>query len=251
MRFLLLGIALLSGSAYADNKIYEWVLKQYEAKNVTVIDSQVVGLIDGEVHLAVVARDVDAERDIDTSGKEQYLGVFKQSQGKSIGIALVRLESVGSGYGYGVEIKNGSIFLTSTYCHHGYHINRYQFKNIGKQLKLVGVESLFGTTFAEYAGLENYLAYCADRSDCGSIESGNSYNFISSTSICWLEIFSENKLPPKRQNPYQPRGVQQKMSFKKKVLQLQLLDGFYIEKFSFPKSCYFDYKKRLHVFNPQ
>ena len=248
MRLLLLVIALLPGSAYADDKIYEWLLKQYEGKNVTVIDSQSVGLIDGEEHLALVARDIDEKRDADTSGKKQYLGLFKQSQGKLVGIALARLADVGGQEYPRAEIRNNSIFLTTTYCHHGCYYHRYQFNNIGGQLKLAGFESLFDTTFAEYAGIENYLVYCANRSDCGSVASGNSYNYLSSTSICWLEIVPDERPDSKRPYPFQPRGVQHKMPFKK--ASLQLLDGFDTEKYFPPKSCYFDYKKKLHASNP-
>ena len=67
MKYFPLIIALLSSRAYADDKIYEWILKQYEAKNETVIDKEVDSLIDGESHLVIVARDVDVEREADTS----------------------------------------------------------------------------------------------------------------------------------------------------------------------------------------
>ena len=242
-------IALLPGSANADDKIFKWILKQYEAKNVTVIDSQVGGLIDEEAFIAVVARDVDPELDIDTSGKKQYLGLFKQSQDKLVGVALARLAHVGDQNHPRVEIKNNSIFITTTYCHHGCTSVRYQFNSVGKQFKLVGVEYLSGTTFAEYAGIENYLAYCAEKPDCDlDVASGRSYNFLSSTSVCWLQTASLSKPSPAPQSPYQPRGVQHKMPFKK--VDLRLLDGFDIETFSLPKSCYFDFRKKLRVDNP-
>lgn len=244
MRLLLFIIALLPDSTYANDDIYKWILKQYETNNTTVIDSRSIGLINGEEYHIVVARDVNSP-DGGTSEQEQYLGLFKKSQEKFELVSLAHLPYVGDQEQPMTEIKNNSIFLTTTNCHHGCNNQRYQFNYIHGQFKLTGFEHQFDTTFAEYSGIDNYLAYCADRTDCGSISTGNSYNFISSTSICWLEISPEDKVKPKRKNPYQPRGVQHLMSFKNAPL--QLLDNFDTRKFSAPKSCYFDYKKKLHA----
>ncbi len=246
MKLLLFVIALFPGSTYADDKIYEWILKQYEANNTTIIDNQSVGLINGEEYHIVVARDVN-ERNGNTSEQEQYLGLFKKSQGKLEPVSLAHLAYVGDQEYPMTEIKNNSIFLTTTNCHHGCYNQRYQFNHIDVQFKLTGFEYLFDTTFAEYSGIDNYLAYCADRTDCGSVATGNSYNFISSTSICWLEVLPEDKAPPKRKNPYQPRGIQHEVTFESAPL--QSLDSFDTKKYSTPKSCYFDYKKILHTSN--
>ena len=142
MRFTFLVVIFLSGSIYADDKIYEWMLKQYEAKNETIIDNQVDVNIDGEPHFVIVARDVDAERDADTSTDKQYLGVFKKIQGKFVSVALARLTDVGYQEYPIAEIKNNAIFLMTTYCHHGCYYKRYQFKKINQRLKLVGFEEL-------------------------------------------------------------------------------------------------------------
>lgn len=242
MRFLLFSIALLPGSANADDKIFKWILRQYEAKNPTVIDSQVGGQINGEEFIAIVARDVDPEMDVDTSGKEQYLGLFKQSQDKLVGVALARLAHVGDQNHPRVEIGNNSIFLSTSHCHHGCGDTRYQFKNVGQQLKLVGIESQ-GETWCSYHDDKNAPA------DCNySVRSGNSYNLLSSTTICWSEIEPEGQLPSNPPKQYQPRGVQHKMTFSKMVL--PLLDGFNLDKFLLPKSCYLDSNKRVHVYEP-
>ena len=234
MRFTFLVVIFLSGSIYADDKIYEWMLKQYEAKNETIIDNQVDVNIDGEPHFVIVARDVDAERDADTSTDKQYLGVFKKIQGKFVSVALARLTDVGYQEYPIAEIKNNAIFLMTTYCHHGCYYKRYQFKKINQRLKLVGFELC-----------EHKEANCNF-----GVAYGNSYNYLTSTSICWLDItpMTEAEAKPDRVNQYQPRGVQHKMLFKKTPL--KLLDGFDTNTYSPPKSCNFDYRKKLHLSTP-
>ncbi len=249
MKYFPLFIALLSSRAYADDKIYEWILKQYEAKNETVIDKEVDSLIDGESHLVIVARDVDVEREADTSADKQYLGVFKKIQGKLVGVALARLADVGDQEYPIAEIKNNSIFLMTTYCHHGCYYKRYQFKKISRRLKLVGVELLGTTLFYNFAGVDN----CERNANCDfGVAYGNSYNYLTSTSICWLDItpleMTKNEAKPDRINQYQPRGVQHKMLFNKTPL--KLLDGFDTNTYSPPKSCNFDYRKKLHLSTP-
>ncbi len=252
MRFTFLVVIFLSGSIYADDKIYEWMLKQYEAKNETIIDNQVDVNIDGEPHFVIVARDVDAERDADTSTDKQYLGVFKKIQGKFVSVALARLTDVGYQEYPIAEIKNNAIFLMTTYCHHGCYYKRYQFKKINQRLKLVGFELLSTTLFYDFAGIDNYLALCEHKeANCNfGVAYGNSYNYLTSTSICWLDItpMTEAEAKPDRVNQYQPRGVQHKMLFKKTPL--KLLDGFDTNTYSPPKSCNFDYRKKLNLSTP-
>lgn len=238
MRFLLsiITLTLLSGSTYADEKTYKWVLKQYEAQDGSIIDSQTVGLINNAPYLAIIAK-----QDADSAETAWFLAVFKQSQTKYEGIALAHLPNIGLSP-YSVEIKKNSLFLTSGNCHHGCYDDRYQFKNIEQQLKLVGVESQ-GQTWCSYYDEKNAPT------DCNySVRSGNSYNLLSSTTICWSEIEPEGKPPSNPQKQYQPRGVQHKMTFTK--IDLPLLDGFNLDKFSLPKSCYFDSNKRVHVYEP-
>ena len=105
------------------------------------------------------ARDVDVEREADTSADKQYLGVFKKIQGKLVGVALARLADVGDQEYPIAEIKNNSIFLMTTYCHHGCYYKRYQFKKISRRFKLVGVELLGTTLFYNFAGVINIIKF--------------------------------------------------------------------------------------------
>ena len=238
MKFLLsiITFALLSGCTYADEKTYKWVLKQYETQDRSIIDSQTVGLMDSSPYLAIIAK-----QDTDSAETTWFLAVFKQSQTKYEGIALAHLPNIGLSP-YSVEIANNSLFLTSGNCHHGCYDDRYQFKNVEQQLKLVGVESQ-GETWCSYYDEKNAPA------DCNySVRFGNSYNLLSSTTICWSERGAEGGAPSRLPKQYQPRGVQHKTTFPK--TDLPLLDGFNLDKFSLPKSCYFDSKKRVQVYAP-
>ena len=170
-----------------------------------------------------------------------------------MGVALARLADVGNQEYPIAEIKNNSIFLMTTYCHHGCYYKQYQFKKISRRFKLVGVELLGTTLFYNFAGIDNYLALCERKVNCDfGVAYGNSYNYLTSTSICWLDItpveMTESETKPDRVNQYQPRGVQHKMLFKKTPL--KPLDGFDTNTYSPPKSCDFDYRKKLHLSTP-
>ncbi len=214
----------------ASQDSYELVLKQYDAKNSSLINSE-DGQIDGERYLAVITK----------QEMGQLLTVFRRNSTRYIGVAQAELPDSPTSFST-VTIEKNSIFVETSFCHHGCTDARYQFKKIDRLFKLVGVES-HGETWCSYYDEKNAPADCNN-----SVRFGSSYNLLSSTSICWFEIEPEGKAPSKLPKQYQPRGVQHKMTFSK--VDLPLLDGFNPDKFSLPKSCYFDYKKRVHVYTP-
>lgn len=218
----------------AHDKTYEWFLSHAAAT--------LTGTVNEKSIILIIARDTSLD-------EHQYFGVFEIEHNRNVRIALARLEMHDSNSdGYSLEIKNNSIYLTTNYIHHGVYNHRYQFKDVSGKLKLVGYEALSGELFHAFAGVDNYMKLCSKNAKCPEyVYSGTSYNYLSSTSICWAEFISEGSIypEPRGSNRYQPRGIQHKMSFAKS--ELQLLDGFDEDKFVLPKSCYFDFKKKLHV----
>ena len=223
-------LSLFSVGAHADEKNYNWVLEQYEAKS-SEINSYSAGEVDGEKYLAVIAGHDDP-----------LLTVFKRGPTRYIGVA----QSVSLPFDSSVEVRNNSIFLATSSCHHGCNYWRYQFKNVGQLLKLVGVESQSETNKCYYGAEPD-----AQSSDCKNheVQFGNSYNFLASTTICWFDtryVDDEGhtkQAPQKVLKAYQPRGIQHKMELQR--IDLPLLDGIFIYKLSLPKSCYFDYNRKL------
>lgn len=228
--FVVACLCLLPAVSFARDDPYAWALKQYKAKEDSVKKS-VEGEVDGERFLAViVSREFDA-----------LLAVYKREAMRYVGVGQMNLPESPTSLSE-VEIKGNSIFVEVSFAHHGSSDTRYQFKKVDGRFRLIGVESENGT-WRTYYDEKNAP------SDCQSeVNSGNSYNLLSLNSICWVEIVPESKIGSKRSKKYQPRGVQHKMAFSK--VELPLLDGFNPEEYSPPESCYFDYKKRLHLPKP-
>lgn len=221
---------LLPAISSAGSDSYEWVLKQYVAKDDSVQNS-VEGQMDGEHFLAVIAK---GETGL-------LLAVFRRDSMQYVGVGQIDLPDSPPSLTT-VAIAKNSIFVETSFCHHGCTDTRYQFKKVDSLPRLVGIESQ-NETWCSYYDEKNAPPDCNN-----SVRSGNSYNFLSSTTICWSEIEPEGKAPSKRPKQYQPRGVQHGMTFSK--VELPLLDGFNLDKFSLPQSCYFDYKKTVHVYAP-
>jgi hypothetical protein len=221
---------LLPVISSADGDSYKWVLKQYDAKDDSVLNSE-EGQMGGEHFLAVIVK-----REIGL-----LLAVFRRDSIRYVGIGQMDLPD-SPPFLSTVEIAKNSIFVETSFCHHGCTDTRYQFKKFDSLLRLVGIESQ-NETWCSYYDEKNAPPDCNN-----SVRSGNSYNLLSSTTICWSEIEPEGKAPSKLPRQYQPRGVQHKLTFSK--VELPLLDGFNLDKFTLPKSCYFDYKKVVHVYVP-
>lgn len=229
---ILMGSGLLQAVAYAGDMSYEWVLEKYQAQEESAILSSGAGTIDGDRILAVITRDDMGE----------LLTVFKQEATRYVGIAQTKSTDGFPSYVSTVVVTDNSLFLKAGNCHHGCFERRYQFKNLGGQFKLVGFEWQ-GDTLCTYYDEKNAPPDCNS-----SVRSGNSYNLLSSKTICWFEIQPASSGPRKTPKPFQPRGVQHEMRFS--PIALPQLDGFDLDKFSSPRSCYFDYKRRVHVVEP-
>jgi hypothetical protein len=94
--------------------------------------------------------------------------------------------------------------------------------------------------------------YAGDESpSCNKYEvmAGTSYNFLTSSAICWRETFNaiqqeKFKKAQRRFDKWLPpnNGVRHKMAFQ--PVNLPLLDGFDIYG-PLPKTCYFDHKNKV------
>lgn len=218
-------IGLLPAVAYAKDTSYEWVLEKYDSKEESVIVSSAVGQIDGKQFLAVITRqDLGA-----------LLTVFRRDSARYVGIAQTKYMNGFPSHISTVAVANNSLFLKTGDCHHGCYHDRYQFKNIDQLFRLVGVEFQKNTLSCYYYGT-NAPPQC-EKYD---VRSGNSYNLLASTSICWLETIQSTRKVPKS---YQPRGEQRKMILPQ--ITLPSLDGLDLDNLSLPK-CDIDFKKRLY-----
>jgi hypothetical protein len=230
-------ISLISHSASANEQFYKWAFGQYKAKDTDIIEKSIVGKIDNQTYLVLIAK-------MPNDNQMKFVVYDESTINKPINIAIGEL-SESPPWSYNVEIKKNSIFLTSGYCHHGCHEYRYQFKKINNTFRLVGADSQFDTIAVYFDGA-NAMAACNKMNDEGGrnmcaeaeVSSGNSYNLLNSTSICWFDNTSKNKL-------FSPRGSQQKIISQK--ANLPLMDGFNPENTTLPKTCYFDYNKKWHV----
>lgn len=224
-------LSALSVSAYADEKYFDWVLERFEAKDEAAIASYSVGQMNGEQHLAIIARREDPQ-----------LVVFKGSPSGYTGVAQTFSLPLDSS----LKIRKNSIFLETSFCHHGCTSERYQFKYVDGVLRLIGVESQRDTNGCYYDE-KNMSSNCEKH----EVRSGNSYNLVALSSICWLETTyvddeaGTNRTPHKVPELFQPGGVKHKMALQR--IDLPRLEGFDLyNRFSLPKSCYFDYSRKLH-----
>ena len=209
--------------ACADDSSYEWVLEKYNSKQESAIVSSAVGQIDGEQFLAIITRHDLGER----------LTVFRRDSTRYVGIAQTKYMNGFPSYVSTVAVADDSLILESGYCHHGCYDYRYRFKNIDKAIRLVGVDSQNETLSCNYYGT-NAPPQCEEY----ITRSGNSYNLLASTTICWLETVPLSK---KVFRSYQPRGEQRKIALQQ--ITLLSLEGFDLDNVSLPKSCNIDFKK--------
>jgi hypothetical protein len=234
--------AITLNDSYANDQRYDWILEQYENKESSgsdAIHDYKTGQIDGEQYLAIIANR--------TSPKEEdfhpFILIFKGNLKDHTAIAQEDLQ-YDNVVAYSVEIKENSIYLMHTNAHHGVFDERYQFKKINQSFRMVGAETQ-SSQLGCYASGE-FSPGC----DTYDVWSGNSYNFLTSTTICWQETIPlENQQRSKEardryQKWHQPkRGVRHQMKFTQ--MNLPLLEGFdFFEPF-LPNSCSFDHKNRL------
>jgi hypothetical protein len=220
-----------------------WLYQNINNAEVVVQYSQ--GKIDGEVYTAFVANRGNPNED-----RRPVIVIFGSADGQHE--LLIEFEI---GDGASSRVENNSIYIRQDYAHHGIRFVQYQFKRVGGEFMMVGVESQ-DMSLSDYSVSEKER----DAPDYRNQEmwSGTSTNFLASQSNCWLKMLDvsdspENLIQQKEAEHLFERGARPKNAVtgkirfpKKKLLPLSMFapDGKLIVS-SYP-SCYFDYKKRLH-----
>lgn len=235
--FLLL--ACLSDAWCASDTPYDWVLQQYSNKDPSEIAAQTEGRIDGAQYVAIIAR-----RTSPTSSDGPVILIFRGPLDRPAVVATIDLQGDYAG-GYSVAMKNDSIYLEHWVGHHGWHGGRYQFKQVDNAFRLIGAEYQ-AQQLGCYAGDES--PKCSTR----EVWSGASYNFLTSSAICWQQTISlrnERSISEagrRSERWLQPKGgVRHQMPFR--PINRPSLDGFNFLAFSLPNACYFDHKNKLQL----
>jgi hypothetical protein len=218
---------------FADGKNYEWVPKQYsDAGEEAEIIELANGQIDGEEYIALLSR-ISADHN-------ETMFVFKKTRNRHTLIAKIKNFYTIQNR---VDIKNNSIYLESGTVYHGTYDTRYQFRRIGNKFKMIG---------AEYQA--QHLLCDSGEESChydGSVWSGDSYNFLTSSAICWQELIFDlgGQKYAEVNDRYQKwlpskNAVSHQMKFR--PIKLPLLDGFDLDlDFELPATCYFDNRNKL------
>jgi hypothetical protein len=235
--FLLL--ASLSRVAYASDNTYSWVLKQYASKNISDISAHTDGQIRGVRYIAIIANRTSPAQDVDPTAK---ILIFRKDKEALSIIAAIDLQDDNIN-GYSVTIKNDSFYLEQWFLHNGSSGMRYQFKKINNIFKMIGFDAQ-SQTLGCYVGLES------DNCDEYEFISGNSYNFLTSSSICW-QMKSHNKRELEEASQSLQKFVRPKQivshQMKFKPVSLPLLNGFKFSNFVLPSACFYDVKNRLEI----
>jgi hypothetical protein len=256
---LLLLLAISLGTSCAENVSYDWLIAQYkkDMENDSITE-YAEGRIDGEEYVVITV-----SRSSPTVEYEPMILVFRKTADRFEAIAKIDLQGDHS-WEYGATIKNNSLFLEYWHAHHGWHGIRYQFKQINGKFRLIGGESRSMTLLDNYAGDEGSEDESMntgddiddDYSPPDEVWSGISYNFRTSSALCYQEIVNSrnkkkyNEARRRFENWLLPKeGKRHQMKFCQ--IDLPLLDGFDFLDFSSPKSCYFDHKSELHLQNSE
>lgn len=235
----LLLLACFSNNVHANDKSYDWVLEQYDNNEASEIEAHANGQIDGEEYIAIIAR-----RTSPTNNDGPVVLIFKKTTNRPAIIAKIDLQG-DYAPGYSVTIRKDSIYLEHWVGHHGWHGRRYQFKQTDHKFRMIGAENQ-SQQLGCYAGDES--PNCNER----EVWSGTSYNFLTSSAICWQETINQRnegkiKEASRRSEKWlRPKnGVSHQMTFS--PMNLPLLDGFDFFEFSLPTACYFDHKNKLQI----
>jgi hypothetical protein len=223
-------IFMLPVSSFAGDDSSGVISARFDDKNDSMVGAK-EGEIDGErFHITISQRD-----------GWSMLAVFRRDAGRYVSVGKMKLPPSPPSL-VTVTISKNSIFVEASFCHHGCTDTRYQFKKVESLFRLIGIESQ-NETWCSYYDTNA-------PSDCNySVRSGDSFNLLSSTAVCWAEDVAEGRGPEKTQKQYQPRGVQHRMTFSR--VDPPLLDGFSPDDLILPKSCYFDSNGRYHVYDPR
>jgi hypothetical protein len=231
----LLLLLFFSPVSHATDEYYHQLLEQYKKNDDSIAAEYVEGKIDGEDHVVMLASAIPEAPD------GPLILVFKKTADQFDAVA-----KVDSAIEYYTDIKNNSIYVIHTIAHHGVYGSRYQFKKIRNEFRLIGLE-----TQAEYFTCDGL----SESEDCkweSDTFSGRSYNFLTSSAVCWQEMIDfENEKQwheafHRRNNWRHPkRGSRYEMPFRK--IDPPLLNGFNFSEFDLPETCFFDRKNKLHI----
>ena len=235
IKVIFLAVLCLINFAYADSPEYRLIIEHYGLNQDDVLGYS-EGNIDGEYYLALNAIRLFPK-------EENKPNVYLLTIRKGEPSLVVKMDlQLNDSFGFSLNIMNNSLYVLQSVAHHGWHDIRFQFKRVSQEFKLVGIEQQ-SMVLGCYAGDES-LPSC----DKYEVWSGNSYNLMTSNTICWKEnlffIHKSNTATDRYKKWLQPKkGIRHQMKFSQ--IKLPLLDGFNFYEFTSPKSCYFDSKNKL------
>ena len=235
LKILFLALSCLINFAYAESPEYRLIIEYYGLNQDDILGYS-AGIIDGEYYLALNANKLFPKEE---STPNVYLLTINKGEPRLV----VKMDlQLNDSFGYSLNIMNNSLYVRQSVAHHGWHDERFQFKRVNQEFRLVGIEQQ-SIALGCYAGDES-------SSSCDKYEvwSGNSYNLLTSNTICWKENLPNQQKSKAASDRYkkwlQPKkGMRYQMKFSQ--VNLPLLDGFDFFEFSSPQSCYFDSKNRL------
>lgn len=238
----LMGFALV---AHATSDL-AWLYQNLKNPEAVVQYSQ--GKFDGAAYTAAVPNRRQA-----TEGAGPVLVIF-ETRGEQHKL-LTEIDLVTDSWTT-VQIKNNSIYIRQDSAHHGIRFVQYQFRLIGGEFKMVGVES-------QDMSPSHYKVSTEELNSPGyksrEMWSGTSTNFLTSRGECWLKMLDlsdSGKQPPefdgaltRFERAERPKNaLTGEIRFAQKTLvPLSSFNPYsdYFISYLRP-SCYFDYKKRLH-----
>lgn len=237
----LMGFALV---AHATSDL-AWLYQNLKNPEVVVQHSQ--GKFDGAAYTAAVQNRGQATEDT-----RPTLVIFETRGGQHK--LLTEIDLVVDPWTT-VEIKNNSIYIRQDYAHHGIRFVQYQFRPVGGEFKMVGIESqdMSPSGYSVSTKELNSPDY-KDR----EMWSGTSTNFLTSRGECWLKMLDlpdSGKLPPEFNDAHArferaerpKKALTGEIRFAQKALVPLSSFNPYSDYLSYiPPSCYFDYRKRLH-----
>lgn len=240
-----IAVLLLIGFVVTVHAASDPVWLYQNLNNTEVIAQYSQGKIDGETYTTVVANRGNPKEE-----RRPVIVIFRSRDGQH-----ELLNEIEVGDGASSRIKNNSIYIRQDYAHHGIRFVQYQFKRVGGEFKMIGIES-------QDMSLSDYSVSDKERDASGyrsqEMWSGTSTNLLDSRGECWLKMFDEgdsraNLTQQKEKYGLFERGARPKNAVtgeirfpQKKLLPLSTFNPDSVLIDSFYPSCYFDYKKRLH-----
>lgn len=240
LKIYLLFCCCVVNSAYADSKVSRSILEQYSISE-NNIHGYTEGIIDGEHYAAFIANKLYPK---EVSSSAIFLLAINKDKSRSEARIDLRDDAR---HKYTMKIKNDSLFIYHSLIHYSnkWYDIRHQFKRVNQKFRIVGTDEQIMelSCLSQSCRTEDILRWY-----------GASYNFLSTTTICWKEtvdLTAEQKAKATREryeNRYE-QWVQPKKGMRHQMklpeADLLLLDGFNLLKFPWPDSCHFDGNNRL------